>query len=98
MSRSPRPVLQALLRLEKASPFEAVDAPRLHASIDGVVHLECPRMRDDIPRTLLENGFEVKVREAYSFYLGCMALVLHEGAEFIGAADLRRDGAAGGPS
>ena len=91
-------VLQVLLRLEKETPMEAVDAPRLHCSIDGVVHLEGPRMRDDVQKTLKQHGFEVNVREAYSFYLGCMALVIHDGEAFIGVADPRRDGAAGGPS
>jgi len=91
-------VAQVLLRLGRQSPFEAVDAPRLHCSADGAVNLEGPRMRDDIPRILEEHGFEVRIREAYSFYLGCVALVLQEEGEFIGVADPRRDGAAGGPA
>jgi gamma-glutamyltranspeptidase/glutathione hydrolase len=90
-------VAQVLLRLERHSPFDAVDAPRLHCSIDGVVHLEGARMRDDIPPLLEKYGLEVKMRDPYSFYLGCMALVLHEGDEFIGVADPRRDGSAAGP-
>lgn len=91
-------VTQVLLRLEREGPFEAVDAPRLHCSTDGVVHLEGPRMRDDIRKALRHHGFEVKAREAYSFYLGCVALVLRQDDGFIGVADPRRDGAAGGPA
>ena len=32
-----------------------------------------------------------------SFYLGCVQMVLNENDEFIGVADPRRDGSAGGP-
>jgi gamma-glutamyltranspeptidase/glutathione hydrolase len=90
-------ILQVLMRLEKESPYEAVAAPRLHCSIKDVVSLEAPRMRDDIPDYLREHGLEVRERDAYSFYLGCIGLVLREKNGFIGVADPRRDGAAGGP-
>jgi gamma-glutamyltranspeptidase/glutathione hydrolase len=88
---------QVLVRLEKKPPFEAVEAPRLHCSVDGVVALEATRMRDDIPTALSKHGFEVDIRDPYSFYLGCVALVLRERDEFIGVADPRRVGTAGGP-
>ncbi len=90
-------VAQVLLRLEKKPPFEAVEAPRLHCSISGVVALEATRMHDDIPVALLKSGLQVDVRDPYSFYLGCVALVLREGDEFIGVADPRRLGTAAGP-
>jgi len=91
-------ILQVLLRLEcGANPFDAVEAPRLHCSIKGKVSLEATRMRDDIPRVLRRHGFDIDVRDPYSFYLGCVQLVLREGAEFVGVADPRRDGSAGGP-
>jgi gamma-glutamyltranspeptidase/glutathione hydrolase len=90
-------VAQVLLRLAKQPPFEAVDAPRLHCSIDGVVSLEAARMRDDIPDILKKHGFELNIRDSYSFYLGCIALVVREQKEFIGVADPRRDGSARGP-
>jgi gamma-glutamyltranspeptidase/glutathione hydrolase len=54
-------------------------------------------MRNDIPVTLEKHGFSVNLRNPYSFYLGCVQLVLHEHGEFIGVADPRRDGSAGGP-
>ena len=90
-------ILQVLLRLKKKSPFEAVASPRLHCSYDGIVSLEASRMRSDIPPALEQHGFQVKIRDPYSFYMGCVQMVLREGNEFIGVADLRRDGAAGGP-
>lgn len=89
-------ILQVLLRLMHQSPMDAVAAPRVHCSIDGLVSLEGSRMRDDIPRFLEQRGFTVTNREPFSFYLGCVQLVQREGKELIGVADLRRDGAARG--
>jgi gamma-glutamyltranspeptidase/glutathione hydrolase len=91
-------ILQVLVRLKNQSPFLAVDAPRLHCSLEGVVSLESPRMRTDIPRFLEQHGFEIRHRDPYSFYMGSIQLVMHEGESFFGVADPRRDGAAGAPS
>ncbi len=55
-------------------------------------------MRSDIPAILEKHGFTIDVREPYSFYLGCVQLVMHEGNKFVGVADPRRDGEAGGPT
>jgi gamma-glutamyltranspeptidase/glutathione hydrolase len=90
-------IMQVFLRLSKQSPYDAVAAPRLHCSLDGTVSLEASRMRSDIPRTLAEHGFIIRERDAYSFYLGCVQLVLRERGTFVGVADPRRDGSAGGP-
>jgi gamma-glutamyltranspeptidase/glutathione hydrolase len=90
-------IVQVLLRLESHTPFEAVDAPRLHCTLDRTVSLEASRMRDDIPLELEKLGFKIKERDPYSFYLGCVQLVMRDRRELIGVADPRRDGAAGGP-
>lgn len=90
-------ILQVLVRLLSHSPYEAVDAPRLHCSLAGKVSLEVSRFRDDIPRVLAERGFEIDERDPYSFYMGCVALVMRDRHGFIGVADPRRDGSAGGP-
>jgi gamma-glutamyltranspeptidase/glutathione hydrolase len=90
-------ILQVLLRLKNSTPLAAVDAPRLHCSLTGKVSLEASRMRDDIPTAMGRHGFQVDVREPYSFYLGCVQVVMREKGGFIGVADPRRDGAAGGP-
>jgi len=90
-------ILQVLLRLGRQSAYEAVDAPRLHCSLEGKVSLEAARMRDDIPKLLEKHGFLIDEREPYSFYLGCVQLVMREGNEFLGVADPRRDGSSGGP-
>jgi gamma-glutamyltranspeptidase/glutathione hydrolase len=90
-------LLQVLVRLRTHSPFEAVDAPRLHCTPEGKVSLEASRFRDDIPKALKRHGFEVDERDPYSFYLGCVQLVLRDKRGFVGVADPRRDGSAGGP-
>jgi gamma-glutamyltranspeptidase/glutathione hydrolase len=89
---------QVFLRLLRQLPFESVDAPRLHCSPDGTVSLEASRMRSDIPAALEEQGFTIDVREPHSFYLGCVQLAMRQEDKFIGVADPRRDGAAGGPT
>lgn len=90
-------IAQVLLHLERKTPFEAVDAPRLHCSVSGRVSLEASRMRSDIPPAMEKLGLEIDSREPYSFYLGCVQMVLRDGKTFIGVADPRRDGSAAGP-
>ena len=90
-------ILQVLVRLSHQSPFDAVAAPRMHCSYDGKVSLEAAHMRNDILEFLKQHGFAIDVREPMSFYLGCVQMVLRENDEFIGVADPRRDGSAGGP-
>ncbi|MBD3336876.1 MAG: gamma-glutamyltransferase [Candidatus Eisenbacteria bacterium] len=90
-------ILQVLLRLESEPPLEAVAAPRLHCSLKKKVSLEAARMRSDIPEALERRGYRLDVREPYSFYLGCVQLVLRQGRRLVGVADPRRDGSAGGP-
>ncbi|MFG0320211.1 MAG: gamma-glutamyltransferase family protein [Planctomycetota bacterium JB042] len=90
-------ILQVLLRLRSHSPYEAVAAPRLHASVEGKLSLEASRFRDDIPDLLRKAGYTIDERDPFSFYLGCVQLVLRERDGFTGVADPRRDGSAGGP-
>lgn len=90
-------IFQVLLRLADSTPLAAVDAPRLHCSLSGKVSLEAPRMRDDLPEALRRHGFDVDLRDAYSFYMGCAQLVMRQGRELVGVADPRRDGSAAGP-
>lgn len=92
-------ILQVLLRIQRgAHPFDAVEAPRMHCSVRGKVSLEASRFRDDIPKLLSNHGFEIDIRDPYSFYLGSVQLVIREPrGELMGVADPRRDGSAGGP-
>jgi gamma-glutamyltranspeptidase/glutathione hydrolase len=95
--RIPTTILQVMLRLRNHDPLEAVDAPRIHCSLEGRVTLEAARMRNDIPAILRENGFEVTEMNPYSFFLGCVQMVMKDKDYFIGVADPRRDGSARGP-
>ena len=92
-------ILQVLIRLlhDGAAPLDAVTAPRLFCSLSGRVSLEASRMRDDLPGAFEKRGFTVDIREPFSFYLGCVQLVVRDRKELLGVADPRRDGAAGGP-
>ena len=91
-------ILQVLVRLlDGASPFAAVEAPRLYCGLQRRVSFEATRMRSDLPAALEGHRFTLDPREPYSFYLGCVQLVVRAQGEFIGVADPRRDGAAAGP-
>ncbi len=91
-------VLQVLLRLLRGdAPYNAVEAPRMHASIGGKVSMEGTRMRNDIIPMLSRHGFDVQLRDPYSFYLGCIQMVMQTEDGFLGVADPRRDGSAEGP-
>ncbi|VFQ46571.1 gamma-glutamyltransferase family protein [Desulfoluna butyratoxydans] len=91
-------VLQVLLRLFRGdTPYTAVEAPRMHVSIKGKVSLEGTRMRSDIGPMLSRHGFDLQVRDPYSFFLGSIQLVMSEGGTYLGVADPRRDGSAQGP-
>lgn len=90
-------IFQVLLRLRNYSPFAAVDAPRMHCSLEGKVSMEIARIRSDIPEALSRFGYEIDERDPYSFYMGCVQLVMRERDRYIGVADPRRDGSASGP-
>ena len=90
-------ILQVLLRLDQVTPFEAVAAPRLHCSLDGEVSLEVDRVQPGVVDALKGAGFEIDSREPFSFYLGCVQLVMREDDLITGVADPRRDGSVGKP-
>lgn len=91
-------ILQVLLRLGTQGPLDAVTAPRLHCSTRGRVSLEATRMRSDIVPALQARGYDIDPRDPFSFYLGCVQLVVRDGKDWIAVADPRRDGAAGVPT
>ena len=96
--RIPPAILQVLLRLRESAPLAAVDAPRIHCSLEGVVSAEASRIATDVLDALEGAGFELNRREPYSFYMGCVQMVMADGERFVGVADPRRDGAAAGPT
>lgn len=91
-------VMQVFLRIMGgAQPLDAVAAPRLFCSLRGKVSLEASRMRSDLPHELERRGYTVDRRQGFSFYLGCVQLVVRNRSEIVGVADPRRDGSAAGP-
>ena len=96
--RIPPAILQVLLRLRDSPPLAAVDAPRIHCSLEGVVSAEASRIPTDVLDALEGSGFELNRREPYSFYMGCVQMVMADGERFVGVADPRGDGAAAGPA
>jgi gamma-glutamyltranspeptidase/glutathione hydrolase len=91
-------IAQVLVRMAKGySLYEAIDAPRIHCTLDGKVSLEADRVDPNVIPHLERHGFTVDPREPYAFYLGCVQAVERTAGVFHGAADPRRDGSAGGP-
>ena len=95
--RIPPTILQVMLRLRESLPLAAVAAPRIHCSLEGVVSAEASRIPTDVLDALDSAGFELNRREPYSFYMGCVQMVMADGDRLVGVADPRRDGAAAGP-
>jgi gamma-glutamyltranspeptidase/glutathione hydrolase len=90
-------ILQTLVRLERSFPFESISAPRVHCTIDGKVAVEGgAKGRPETVKALKAAGFQIDPRERYSFYLGCVQMVVRDGSLFLGVADPRRDGSAAG--
>ena len=79
---------------------EAMEKPRMHCSVGGVISLERDRFDAAVPRYLRKLGYQLLPREPYAFYLGCIQAVLRRqtGPGFQGTADVRRDGSAAGPA
>jgi len=75
----------------------AIREPRIHSSLGGLVSLEADRIGEEILEYLQREGYRIDRREPYSFYLGSVHAVMRKrGGGFQGAADVRRDGTAGG--
>jgi gamma-glutamyltranspeptidase/glutathione hydrolase len=65
--------------------------------LDGEVSLEVDRVQPGVVDALKDAGFEIDSREPFSFYLGCVQLVVREDDLITGVADPRRDGSVGKP-
>jgi len=77
---------------------EAIERPRFHCSIGGTVSIEQDGFRNEIVDYLKDMGYEISLKDRYSFYHGAihatMKLQTREG--FHGVAEIRRDGTAEG--
>jgi len=77
---------------------KAIERPRFHCSIGGNVSIEDGGFRTEIVDYLKDMGYEISIKERYSFYHGAihatMKLQTQDG--FQGVAEVRRDGIAEG--
>lgn len=89
-------IVQVLVRLHDHDPLRAVAAPRLHGALDGSVSLEQDRIQPAVVSRLKSQGFPLKDRGPWSFFMGCVQLVAREDGYLVGVADPRRDGSAEG--
>lgn len=101
-SRISTALAQVIVRLvdKGESLEEAIAAPRFHASDTGELLIEKDRFHHDVYRALEISGFDLKKRDPYSFYLGCVQGVqmpIKWRETYNGVADPRRDGMALGP-
>ncbi|MDH3502415.1 MAG: gamma-glutamyltransferase [Nitrosopumilus sp.] len=77
---------------------EAIKRPRFHCSIGGNVSIEDGGFSDKIIDYLKEMGYDISVKERYSFYHGAIHAVMKLQTQigFHGVAEVRRDGTAEG--
>ena len=83
---------------KEASMDKAIEKPRLHCSLGGKVSIEANRFNPEIVSYMEEMGYQIEKKSDYDFYFGAIHSVMkcqtREG--FQGAAEVRRDGTAGG--
>ena len=76
----------------------AMTKPRIHCSIDGIISIEDGFANNEVSKYLESLGYQIDVKERYSFFLGAVHAILkcqtREG--FQGVAEIRRDGSAEG--
>ena len=80
------------------SMSEAIEKPRFHCSINGTVSIEDGGFRTEIVNYLKEMGYEISVKDRYSFYHGAIHAIMKLQTQdgFHGVAEVRRDGTAEG--
>jgi len=88
-------LLQVLARLDFQSPFEAVEAGRLHATAERGLLIERGRVPAEAVRVLQDRGYRITTRRDYSYGLAAVQMVTRATpGVWIGVADPRRDGLA----
>ncbi|NNM36242.1 MAG: gamma-glutamyltransferase [Nitrosopumilus sp.] len=77
---------------------DAIERPRFHCSIGGTVSIEDGGFRKEVVDFLKEMGYEISVKERFSFYHGAIHAVMKTQTQkgFQGVAEVRRDGTAEG--
>lgn len=76
----------------------AIDRPRFHCAIGGTVSMEEGGFSHEIVDHLKEMGYDIAMKERYSFYHGAIHAVmkLQTQSGFQGVAEVRRDGTSEG--
>ena len=77
---------------------EAIIKPRLHCSIGGTISMEANRFKSEVITYLEATGYNIEKKSDFDFYFGAIHSVMKckTKDEFQGAAEVRRDGTAGG--
>jgi gamma-glutamyltranspeptidase / glutathione hydrolase len=77
---------------------KAMSKPRIHCSMDGIISIEEGFGNDKVAPYLEKLGYEINIKDRFSFYHGAIHGVLkcQTGEGFQGIAEVRRDGSAEG--
>ena len=77
---------------------EAIDRPRFHCTIGGVISIEDGGFEDELLDYLADIGYTITKKERYSFYHGAIHAVIKKQTSqgYQGVAEVRRDGTAEG--
>ncbi len=77
---------------------KAMSKPRIHCSMDGIISIEEGFANDKVAPYLEKLGYEINIKDRFSFYHGAIHAVLkcQRGEGFQGIAEVRRDGSAEG--
>ena len=77
---------------------DAIDRPRFHCAIGGTISIEEGGFSHEIVEYLKEMGYDIAMKERYSFYHGAIHAVMKLQTQigFQGVAEVRRDGTAEG--
>ncbi|MCA9728361.1 MAG: gamma-glutamyltransferase, partial [Candidatus Eisenbacteria bacterium] len=91
-------ILQVLLNvIERGMPLsEALDAPRIHATLAGRPMVEKRIATPELAEKLRESFRPMQVKAARSYAMGAGQAIASRGTGWIGAADPRREGTSDG--
>lgn len=80
------------------SANQAMDRPRIHCSVDGLVSIEKDRFDNGVIPYLAELGYKIDLKDPYSYFHGAIHAVIKKQTTkgFQGIAETRRNGTAEG--
>ena len=89
--------MSSIIDLE-LSPNEAMNRPRIHCAVDGIISVEGDRFDDKVIAYLSDLGYDLVTKEPFSYFHGAIHAVLKKQTArgFHGIAEIRRDGIAMG--